>query len=51
MDFSKQSFELLVGVQLLKFDKMIGNALMAIAYALPFSVAGFFVLKNREVAA
>ena len=32
-------------------DKMIGNALMAIAYALPFSVAGFFVLKNREVAA
>lgn len=32
-------------------SKVIGNALMAFAYALPFSVAGFFVLKNREVAA
>ncbi|RLT14791.1 MAG: hypothetical protein DWI24_02390 [Planctomycetota bacterium] len=32
-------------------EKMLGNALMALAYALPFSVAGFFVLKNREVAA
>jgi ABC-type transport system involved in multi-copper enzyme maturation permease subunit len=32
-------------------SQVIGNALMALAYALPFSVAGFFVLKNREVAA
>lgn len=31
--------------------KVVGNILMAIAYALPFSIAGFFVLKNREVAA
>jgi ABC-type transport system involved in multi-copper enzyme maturation permease subunit len=27
------------------------NFLLAIAYALPFSVAGYFILKNREVAA
>jgi hypothetical protein len=27
------------------------NLLLAIAYALPFSVAGYFILKNREVAA
>ncbi len=32
-------------------SQVIGNALMALAYALPFSIAGFFVLKNREVAA
>ncbi|HEV3162644.1 MAG TPA: hypothetical protein VGZ22_01290, partial [Isosphaeraceae bacterium] len=28
-----------------------GNTLLAIAYALPFSIAGYFILKNREVAA
>ncbi len=27
------------------------NTLLAIAYALPFSLAGYFILKNREVAA
>mgnify|MGYP001044191044 FL=1 len=27
------------------------NALLALAYALPFSIAGYFILKNREVAA
>ncbi|MBI1325919.1 hypothetical protein GC170_22390 [bacterium] len=32
-------------------SQVIGNVLMALAYALPFSIAGFFVLKNREVAA
>ncbi len=30
---------------------MILNTLLAIAYALPFSLAGYFILKNREVAA
>ncbi|WP_422930787.1 hypothetical protein [Singulisphaera sp. PoT] len=27
------------------------NFLLALAYALPFSIAGYFILKNREVAA
>jgi ABC-type transport system involved in multi-copper enzyme maturation permease subunit len=27
------------------------NTLLALAYALPFSIAGYFILKNREVAA
>jgi ABC-type transport system involved in multi-copper enzyme maturation permease subunit len=27
------------------------NLLLAVAYALPFSIAGYFILKNREVAA
>jgi hypothetical protein len=27
------------------------NILLALAYALPFSIAGYFILKNREVAA
>ena len=27
------------------------NALLALAYALPFSIVGYFILKNREVAA
>lgn len=31
--------------------KVLGNTLMAIAYALPFSIAGFFILRKREVAA
>ena len=30
---------------------MLDNALLAIAYALPFSIGGYFILKNREVAA
>jgi hypothetical protein len=30
---------------------MLGNVLLALAYALPFSIGGYFILKNREVAA
>ena len=30
---------------------MLSNTLIALAYALPFSIAGYFILKNREVAA
>ncbi|QEH38196.1 hypothetical protein OJF2_67940 [Aquisphaera giovannonii] len=30
---------------------MLSNTLLAIAYALPFSIVGYFILKNREVAA
>jgi len=30
---------------------LLTNALFALAYTLPFSVAGYFILKNREVAA
>ncbi|WP_165249695.1 ATP:cob(I)alamin adenosyltransferase [Paludisphaera soli] len=30
---------------------MVSNTLLALAYTLPFSVAGYFILKNREVAA
>ncbi|HWE39268.1 MAG TPA: hypothetical protein VG406_22150 [Isosphaeraceae bacterium] len=30
---------------------LMGNILMGLAYALPFSVAAYFILKNREVAA
>jgi hypothetical protein len=30
---------------------MIQNTLVALAYAIPFSIGGFFILKNREVAA
>jgi hypothetical protein len=30
---------------------MIGNTLLALGYALPFSFAGYLILKNREVAA
>ncbi len=33
------------------WQKMLGNFLLALAYALPFSIAGYFILKNREVAA
>lgn len=29
----------------------LGNVLLALAYALPFSIGGYFILKNREVAA
>jgi hypothetical protein len=30
---------------------MFLNTLRALAYALPFSIAGYFILRNREVAA
>ena len=30
---------------------MLSNTLLALAYALPFSIVGYFILKNREVAA
>jgi len=30
---------------------LLSNLLLTIAYVLPFSVAGYFILKNREVAA
>jgi hypothetical protein len=30
---------------------MINNVLLAVAYALPFTIGGYFILKNREVAA
>ena len=30
---------------------LLANLLLALAYALPFSIAGYFILKNREVAA
>jgi ABC-type transport system involved in multi-copper enzyme maturation permease subunit len=33
------------------WEHLISNLLLAIAYALPFSIAGYFILKNREVAA
>jgi hypothetical protein len=33
------------------WELMVGNLLLALAYALPFSIAGYFILKNREVAA
>jgi hypothetical protein len=33
------------------WERLISNLLLATAYALPFSIAGYFILKNREVAA
>jgi hypothetical protein len=30
---------------------MVSNTLLALAYALPFSIVAYFILKNREVAA
>jgi hypothetical protein len=30
---------------------IVVNSLLALGYALPFSIAGYFILKNREVAA
>ena len=30
---------------------MMSNTMIALAYAVPFSIAGYFILKNREVAA
>jgi hypothetical protein len=32
-------------------NEIISNTLLALAYALPFSIVGYFILKNREVAA
>jgi len=33
------------------FPLVVTNTLVALAYVLPFSVGGYFILKNREVAA
>jgi hypothetical protein len=33
------------------WNTIISNTLLALAYTLPFSVVGYFILKNREVAA
>ena len=33
------------------WGQIFSNFLLALAYALPFSLAGYFILKNREVAA
>ena len=33
------------------WGQMLSNFFLALAYALPFSLAGYFILKNREVAA
>ena len=33
------------------WNQMFDNTLVALAYAVPFSIAGYFILKNREVAA
>jgi hypothetical protein len=30
---------------------IVANTLLALAYALPFSIVAYFILKNREVAA
>jgi ABC-type transport system involved in multi-copper enzyme maturation permease subunit len=34
-----------------KWDLLISNVLLTFAYVVPFSIAGYFILKNREVAA
>lgn len=33
------------------WNVIIVSMLLTLAYALPFSIAGYFILKNREVAA
>ena len=33
------------------WGRILSNFLLPLAYALPFSLAGYFILKNREVAA
>jgi hypothetical protein len=33
------------------WGQLLSNTLLALGYALPFSVAGYYILKNREVAA
>ena len=33
------------------FPSVVSNTLVALAYVLPFSIGGYFILKNREVAA
>ncbi|QDV38577.1 ABC transporter permease [Tautonia plasticadhaerens] len=35
----------------IRWSTLGANVLLALAYALPFSIAGYFILKNREVAA
>jgi hypothetical protein len=32
-------------------SSLLLNSLLALAYAIPFSIAGYYILKNREVAA
>ena len=34
-----------------RLSLLAANLLLALAYAVPFSIAGYFILKNREVAA
>jgi ABC-type transport system involved in multi-copper enzyme maturation permease subunit len=34
-----------------KGDLLVSNVLLTFAYVIPFSIAGYFILKNREVAA
>jgi hypothetical protein len=34
-----------------RWSLLLANLLLALAYTLPFSIAGYFILKNREVAA
>lgn len=36
---------------MVKWRDILGNTLLALAYAVPFSFAGYLILKNREVAA
>ena len=33
------------------WGQLLSNTLLALGYALPFSVAGYYILKKREVAA
>ncbi len=33
------------------WTQILSNTLIALAYAIPFSIGGYFILKNREVAA
>jgi hypothetical protein len=32
-------------------DILIGNVLLGLGYAIPFTIAGYYILKSREVAA
>jgi hypothetical protein len=34
-----------------KWDLLASNVLLTLAYVVPFSIAGYFILKHREVAA
>jgi hypothetical protein len=33
------------------WSQILANTMIALAYAIPFSIGGYFILKNREVAA